>query len=167
MKKLLFFLIVLASSATNFSCKKSPESPPLIPIDTTNFKEIPEIKNYTSLIEMPLDTVKKYIKGKWKINSKQGGIALFYYDYDNTYAEFIFNNTTNDTIKWYDNNIYYANGIANYDRIAFGMDSIYIISFIQLPNYPWYWYAERANNDSLYIKDGFVDGFTYFLTKVR
>ena len=165
MKKLIFFFFILALTATNFSCKKTPENPPVIPIDTTHFKEIPEIKSYASLIGMPLDTVKKYIRGKWKINSKQGGIALIYFDYQDTYTEFIFNDT--DTLKWYDSNNIYANGKATYNKVAIGLDSIYLISFIKLPVYSWYWYAERANNDSLYIKDGFVDGFTYFLTKVR
>lgn len=167
MKKLFFFLFILVLTATNFSCKKNTVNPPEIPNDTIHFKEIPEIKNFTTLIGMPFDTVKKYIRGKWKINSKQGGIALVYFDYHNTYTEFIFNDSNNDSLKWYDDSVIYANGTVTYDKVTIGQDSIYLIRFIKLPVYPWYWYAERGNSDSLYIKDGFVDGFTYFLTKVH
>ena len=164
MKKLLFFLFILALTATNFSCKKNPENPPIIPNDTIPYDSshfdttilFPIIKTgiYFHLSPMPLGAIKDMLTGKWKI--KEGGW------FTDSRVE-LFTNNDIDSIKWYNDTAYIKNGTAYWFRIATGVGTDSSVH-IKLPATMRYWSLEYGNTDSLYIYDG---ERRYFLIRER
>ncbi len=166
MKKLLFFLFILALTATEFSCKKNLENPPVIPndtipMDTSGFdsnyiKNYPIIKTgiYFHLSPISLDSIKDMLYGKWLI--KTG--AWF----TGSRVE-LYSNNAIDSIKWYNDTAFIKNGAAYWFRIATGVGTDSSVH-IRLPATIRYWSLEYGNTDSLYVYDGEL---YYFLIKER
>jgi hypothetical protein len=154
MKKLLFFLFILALTATNFSCKKSVDKLPTIPvdtipidsskIDTNNYDLI--IKNSFNLNKLSVDSFKKILHGKWRFHTG-------YYVFKGSFVEFNFYNTTQDSLKHYNDSIIFANGNCFVTKHQWsGTDSINLIKFNTLPSGDlWFWKTYLGNKDSIYI----------------
>lgn len=164
MKKLLFFLFILALTGTNFSCKKNPENTPVIPndtipydsslLDTTGYEPVIKTGVYFHLSPLSLDSIKNMLKGKWLIKS-----GAWFTD---SRVE-LFTNNAIDSIKWYNDTAFIKNGAAYWFRIATGVGTDSSVH-IRLPATIRYWSLEYGNTDSLYVYDGEL---YYFLIKER
>lgn len=170
MKTLKYLAILVIFSITIISScgKKTPVIVKPDPVDTNRGKGIPIIYNYTTLLNQPLDTVKSYLKGKWQMQSKQGGTGLTYYEYKNTFIEFNFNIQNMDSLRWYNDTMMIVNSRVLFNKFQYNPDSDTFLqikfNYLSLPFTVWY--AERANSDSLYIQEGLLNSYLYFLTKV-
>jgi hypothetical protein len=165
MKKLLFFLFILALTANNFSCKKNPENPPIIltdtipydsaEIDTNNFEPIIQTGIYFHLSLISLDSIKRMLNGKWTIKS---GVW-----YTNSHVE-LMNNNDIDSIKWYNDTTIFKNGVAGWIKRDLGNNRDSSVH-INLPN-SFYrsWMLEYGNADSFYVYEG---EYRYFLIRDR
>lgn len=153
MKKIILACIVIISMYC-IACKNKEVKP----LDCTN----------CILRDKPINELKSCIKGKWQMHYSKGGFTGNDIQYQNTYVEFIFNIPNNDSIKWYNDTLIYANGLINFDKdISKNLDYVYLMKFTFLPNITEYWFANKVVNDTLFIEENYIDGYTHYLTKVK
>ena len=119
------------------------------------------------LYNQPLDTIKKYIQGKWKLAYGKGGItgAMTFYC-DVCYIEFTPDNrvlipsTTNGEYLT-DCNIEWTRDIGSYTNGKY----TYIMSYYDKYGYPNVYVIDRIYNDTLIYYDNSCDAFFYHCIK--
>jgi len=120
------------------------------------------------LRDKPLKTIKNYLKGKWQMHYTIGGISGNQrYSFVNTYLEFTFNETNNDSIRWHNDTSEMAKDIVTFERelYIFGPEYTYQINFNTLPTGFQNWVAYSIKDDTLILTDNSVDGFAYACTR--
>lgn len=153
MKKSLLICILFILLLNN-ACKDKDTDP----IDCSNI----------ILRNKALDIQKNCLKGKWQMHFSNGGLNDTLIDYQNTYIEFVFNNSNVDSIKWYNDTLMYANGLLTFsNEISKNNDYVYMMEFPYSLGFINYWFATKVENDTLMIEEDFIDGFTHYLTKQK
>lgn len=160
MKKIFFILFILALTATEFSCKK-------IPISVNNYKSDTII-----LSDKSIDTIKKYIAGKWEIYYTSSNWSSD--SHSNYFVEFKFNDLLIDSINIKANAVTYVNDkfmfkkYRIYANADITKDTTYCIEFTPT-NYiiNEIWYAAYTYRDTLILKQTFTDGVTFYCKKIK
>ena len=120
------------------------------------------------LSDKPLDTIKKYIQGKWKFEYSFGGIANTNYYPPNGYIGYsLF--TANNRVYATSNGIVDADATIKWIRVR-GVtqgdeDSTYTMSYYNKQNLPWGFVIVGISNDTLIYHDYSSDAMFYHLSK--
>lgn len=146
-KTYILYCTLLVSFVLYFSsCKKSTK------IDALNI----------TLWNKPLDTIKFYTNGKWKLIYSYGGFSPTKYYADSTYWEFI----NGSSLVQKKNNTIVFNDNIDWVRYAYrGTDSSYLIVFQTSFSVPLT--AIEIKNDTLILRAYSADGFDHFLIKAN
>jgi hypothetical protein len=122
----------------------------------------------TTLYDKTLDTIKKYIRGKWRIVVVRGGMAGIDFCYNNYYAEFTADDkfitnafrTTTET--------YLIDWVKRYNKY-YGPDSSYRMELktINGGNVVERYFVEEIINDSLIYNDTMSDPLFYYGIKEK
>lgn len=119
------------------------------------------------LYNKPLNTIKKYILGKWKFMYAKGGISSnTTYFCDTCFIEFTSDNkiisnsivitTDTTTIQWVRDFGTYTNN-----------ELTYLMTFKDVQGVPWVWVIERIINDTLIYHDNSSDAIFYHYIKIN
>lgn len=117
------------------------------------------------LYDKPIDTIKHYIQGNWKLHYGKGGIIANMVQYfENTYWEFHFDDQ--DRIKQtYNSNIVADTTIQWYSETDGYTGLTHIMKFFDKSEVPWNYVVVEIRNDTLIIKDFGDDSMFYHFTK--
>lgn len=119
---------------------------------------------YLNLNNKPLDTIKKYIEGKWQMHYSIGGIAGNYRtNYINTFVEFTISPINNDSLNWYNDTFVFINNKVIFNKVpkySNNTDSVYEISEVL-------WVMNQIKNDTLTIFENTSESAGYFLTRIK
>jgi len=119
------------------------------------------------LYDKPLETIQRYIHGKWKLVYAQGGIcSTTKQECDNFFIEFTLDNkfisntfaitTDTTTIVWIKD-----------ISILTNKDSTYLMTCKDKEGVPWNYIIERIYNDTLIYRDNSVDAVSYHFIKSK
>lgn len=117
------------------------------------------------LYDKPLETIQRYIHGKWKLAYAVGGIcSTCRQECDNCFVEFTLDNkfisntfaitTDTTTIQWIKD-----------IGILTNKDSTYLMTFKDRHGVPWVYVVERIYNDTLIYHDNSADAVFYHFIK--
>lgn len=115
------------------------------------------------LYNQPLDTIQKYIQGKWKLMYGYGGFTGSTYKCDKCYFEFTSDNKVNSNTF----------GTPNFASIlwikAFGLhtsnDTAYIMSYKDSGDFERFFVMDKIYNDTLIFHDNCDDAIYYHYIK--
>jgi hypothetical protein len=114
------------------------------------------------LYNKPLDTIKKYIQGKWRIVIVRGGIAEINLCVNNFYSEFFKDDK-------FISNAYLSSPGTDTFRVKWVKESYYQDSTYVITLYDESWnsvgtsyFIHQIYYDTLIYKDCYVDGLSYY-----
>ena len=131
----------------------------------TQCKKEDETLSNIVLHNQPLNTIQKYIQGKWRVAYAKGGISSNYKEYCDDYSvEFTSTNKIISksfaktdgavTIQWAREIGTYTNG-----------EQTYLMEFSDKQGVPWVYVVDRIDHDTLIYHDNSVDAVFYHCVK--
>jgi len=131
---------------------------------------IPPTRLNITLYDKPLDTIKSYISGKWKLEYTYGGfianLRTDFHDKDyiwqidsgvNIKQTYLGNLVTDTSIEWF----------LNDPRGGIGQEVYYVMKFYDKRQYPYVYIVWKMVDDSLLLKDYAADAATYHFSKQK
>jgi hypothetical protein len=157
MKKLPFTLIFI-TSILFLCCKKREDSYSII-VSSSPITATPN-KHNVILIDKPLDSIKYFLYGKWKLVKMYGGIAPTTIYFNDVFLEF----KKNDTAVVTKNNI--VNTVQcmwlKQDSI-YGVNSTFLLKVVKYSSI--YKIVNKIQNDTLQLIDFASDAYTHYLIR--
>lgn len=148
-EKLIIAALIAATTGALHSCaKRNIDSPAPVPSNIN-----------MTLHDKPLDTIKRYITGRWQLISSGGGFSgKDHKDYTNTFVSF-----TPTTMVQTENGVKTIDGPITWEKVQninTGSESYMITS-------PVMWKFNRLKNDSLTANDNVYDGYSFLLIRAQ
>jgi hypothetical protein len=113
-----------------------------------------------TLYDKPLDTIKKYIEGKWRIVVVKGGAAGIYMCYNDFYAEFTSDNTLITNVYMIETDTFLIDWVEQY--------YMGITTFrIELDKSAFKYIVRELKNDSLIYREHWDDALYYYGIKEK
>lgn len=186
MKNIICSFFLIALCIIPYSCKKKGADPDPIrpPIDTipkvdTNYLHFLRdtldpilglvVDSNYFLKNKPLDTIRKYINGKWHLRFIFGGFASEHFYPEHNFVEFITNTASNqDSIKFYRDisSDYTIKRLFWYKRLITSTDSSYVFNYqsggVSIDNI-----VTVLRNDSLITQKNSTESYLSLFTKVH
>ena len=120
--------------------------------------------------DKPLDTIKTYIQGYWKLEYRRGGIAGDnYIDHPTKLNSYSFNQNvvlwTVDGNTFANNNIGWVN-TSNYNY-HIQANTVWTMSFNDTRSIPYNFIINKIKNDTLVFDENFLDGQSCYCSRVK
>jgi len=122
------------------------------------------------LWDKPLDTIKAYIQGYWKLKYRRGGIAGDnYIDHPTKLNSYSFNQNvvlwTVDDNTFANNNVGWVN-TSNYNY-HIQANTVWTMSFNDTRGITYSFIIDKIKNDTLVFDENFLDGQSYYCSRVK
>lgn len=129
---------------------------------------IPPARLNITLYDKPLDTIKSYLSGKWKLEYNYGGyVANQRTDFHD--KDYIWQIDSGVNIKQtYSGNLFMDTSIEwflNDPRGGIGQEVYHVMKFYDKQKYPYLYIVWKIVDDSLLLKDYAADAATYHFSK--